>query len=593
MKSPAFFCKLVPWICFLLPFLVLLWLQRSYAFRNLNWDDWGLVQDRFPGADLTPNWDGLFKTASGHSIPWLRFSVIPAVLMAAGDTRYVLLVSLALALGTGLLLRKLAGATLGQHRTEVGLLLGLAVACPIFSQVWLWWICWPIFMPFFCLLVGIHLLRNQPFGWGRLAAVLGVAWIASQSQAAGAMVWLALFPSLRAFWQDQPRRKQIIAGAILAVVGLVILRPFLMDSADNGEGTNLLQRLPRLISYGLTLLGGSLGQGWLADSVPPSQILGALLLLGLPWVAWQTLRRVPLHADVAAWFSVASFGFFSAVAIAFGRYWLPSYQALAGRYLLLTYPLWLGLYFAVRSWQHQTQPVPTGNRRVIWASISVVLIVALLNTWGTGYREIRLCHAQHQAGGAPLNFCRIFPDHPALKQCYPDPPVLKAIVDTLDHGQALYGFSLYPDAALSNLGRTYFLRANRGGRLTQASTTPAGIILLDGFAYLDEVDRPADLIILTWETADNPKPRIFEIIPTSIRSDFYRSGDRFRKPENFTGWHAALRPEQLPAGSGKLRAWAYDNESKRVYNMRNAALITDGKLVKFDEEVPPKVLSQK
>ena len=39
-----------------LPFLLIIWLQRAYAFRNLIWDDWALVLDRFPGPDLTPKW---------------------------------------------------------------------------------------------------------------------------------------------------------------------------------------------------------------------------------------------------------------------------------------------------------------------------------------------------------------------------------------------------------------------------------------------------------------------------------------------------------------------------------------------------------
>ncbi len=591
MKLARLARTLLPWLCLLLPFLLLIWFQRSYAFRNLIWDDWALVLDRFPGPDLTPRWGELFAPMSGHSIPWLRLSVIPAVLMNGGDTRYVLLLCLALALGSALLLRKIAGATLGGHSSLVGLLLGLAVASPIFSQVWLWWICWPIFMPFFCLLLGVNLLRGKPFGWGRLATVLGLAWIASQSQAAGAMVWLALFPSLRAFWQGQPRRTQIVAGTILAVVGLLILRPFFMGSADNGDERTLLERLPRLIPYGLTLLGGSLGQGWVTGSLLPAQILGASFVLGLVWVAWQTLRRLPLDAGVAAWCSVAAFGFLSAVAIAFGRYWLPTYQALVGRYLLLTYPAWLGLYFAVRTWQRQSGPAQSCSGA--WTAVTAVLIVAQLNAWSEGYQEIRLAHANQLAGASPINFSRIFPDHPVLEQCYPDVAILKTTVDKLDRAHSLYGFNLYPDAALSNLGRTYFLRANRGGRVTRASTSPDGTLLLDGFAYLDEVDRPADLILLTWETEADPKPRIIDLVSTPIRNDFYRSGERFRRPESFTDWHTTLRPEQLPAGPGKLRAWAFDNDSKRVYNLRNSALLTDGKLTEFDEQVPPKDRSQK
>ena len=78
------------------------------------------------------------------------------------------------------------------------------------------------------------------------------------------------------------------------------------------------------------------------------------------------------------------------------------------------------------------------------------------------------------------------------------------------------------------------------------------------------------------------------MVSVPIRQDFYRSWERIKRPEYFTDWHTALRPDQLPAGSGKLRAWAYDNELKRIYILRNTALITDGKLVKFELQVAPK-----
>ena len=205
---------------------------------------------------------------------------------------------------------------------------------------------------------------------------------------------------------------------------------------------------------------------------------------------------------------MAAVGFLSAVAIAFGRYWLPTYQALVGRYLLLTYPVWLGLYFAARTWQRLRPPQPVRTQQGAWSALTAVLLVAQVNAWSEGYQEIRLCHAQHLAGGAPLNFCRIFPDHPALKQCFPDASTLKTVFNKLDRGNALYGFNLYPDAALSNLGRIYFLRANRGGRLTQASTTPPAPIPRAAAAAAAAcccASRCASDVRAAWAAAGSPR----------------------------------------------------------------------------------------
>ena len=414
--------SLLPWLCFGLPFLLIFWLQRAYAFRNLTWDDWALVQDRFPGKDMTPNWGDLFAPYSGHSIPWLRLSVIPAIRMVGGDARFVLVLCVLLALGSALMLRKLAVASLGRATWVTSLIIGLTVASPVLAQVWQWWICWPIFLPFFCLLLGVTILRRAEFGWGRFAVVLGLAWIASQAQAAGAMVWLALVPSLRAFCQAAPRRTRITAAVVLLAVGACILKPFFMDSVSNGDETSMLARLPKIASYGMVLLGGPIAQGWSPDSVVPCQIAGALLGLGMLWVVMLVVRRLPLNPDLAGWCSVASFGFFSAVAIAFGRYWLPVYQALVGRYLLLSYPLWLGLYFALRTWNQQRSIAGSGTAQPMsrgWIAATTAILLSQINAWGMGVREIKLGHANHLSGRSRAEFHQAVPRSPGLEGVLP------------------------------------------------------------------------------------------------------------------------------------------------------------------------------
>ena len=161
------------------------------------------------------------------------------------------------------------------------------------------------------------------------------------------------------------------------------------------------------------------------------------------------------------------------------------------------------------------------------------------------------------------------------------------MVQKLDQGRGLYGFRLYSDPSIEKFGRQDFLRPNRGGRVSSVTSDVEGRVHMDGFAYLDEVDRPADLILLTWETEAQPKPQIIDLIPMVVRQDYYHSSERFRRPEFFNDWHAEVDPAKLPSSSGKLRAWAFDHDAKKVYLLRNAAIITDGKLTRMDEEVPP------
>ncbi len=583
--------KTFPWLLFSLPFLLLIWLQRNYSFTSLQWDDWGLVADRFPTDDLVPNLGGLMTPHSGHLIPLVKLSVILGIKLGQGDPRFLLIASMMITIGTGLLLLRLVRCTLPDRSLSAPLIVALAVASSIYSQVWLWWSCWPMFLPFFCVVLANYWLHGREFSWGRFASVMALSWIASYSQGAGGLVWLALLPPLMGFICDRSVATRRVAWSAYAVIGLTILRPFIMSAleGEGGSDKSLAERLVKMALYGLTVLGGSLGQGVASHSLLPSQIFGGLFSLAALALMIVAIRKrtvgAGVQAKLAPWISVVLFGLLSAAAIAAGRSRLPLNQALAGRYLLLTYPVWLGLYFAIRV------IAVKGERSLFnwnWSRITLAATVALLllqaNIWVEGYRSIRLDYAEHLARVAPLNFSRLFPANPALKSCYPYVPPMLQIVERLAKNDRLHGLILYKSTALSEVGKARRLLPTLGGHLTSATTDPENRLLFEGYAYLYDSDRPADLILLTWESETHPDPQIFCLVSMPMRKDFYQSFERFRRPEKFTRWRVRLEPKQLPEGTGKIRCYAFDHKKKCLYRLRNAVTIKNGIITDCEKE---------
>lgn len=591
MSRPS---RLFPVLLFLLPFCLLGWWLREHAYKELIWDDWELLADRFPGPGLIPNWEGLFTPYAGHRIPWLQLSVIPGVLWGDGDMRYLLFLSFTAALVVAWNLNRLNPLTPRPAWWDT-LIISLAVASPIYSQSWQWWICWPIFVPFTCVVLGIRLLtsENQKTFWWRFGGALGLSVIALFAHGSGGLAWLALLPCLWCALSGQSRPIKISAYAIYIALGIVSILPFLCDLPDEvgNDATTLSATRPfHLIHYALTLAGGSLGQGISANPVVPSKILGALFVVDAALLSLLLISRYVrpgLRRQLCPWVSVTWFGLLSTVAIAAGRSELPDQQALEGRYLLLTYPLWLGLYFAFRILlSHGFFRVTEQSRIGGVVLVTTLLGVLQTNSWLEGWLSLRHNHARHLSDVAAVNFVRLFPHHSALSRASVDVGGMADLLDRLDREKKVAGYRLFSTHDFAQFGLYSPLKPIGGGHVTEAAVETSGDVRIEGYAYLHHLDRPADLIILTVEPpGDESQRKIFDLVPVIVNDDFYHSYERFRRPEKFTMWSSSIPKDRLPQDEAILRAWAFDHERKRVHILRNTLRIQDGVLAEFVREV--------
>jgi hypothetical protein len=86
-----------------------------------------------------------------------------------------------------------------------------------------------------------------------------------------------------------------------------------------------------------------------------------------------------------------------------------------------------------------------------------------------------------------------------------------------------------------------------------------------GWAILPEKHRAADGVLLTYDDAQG-EPRIFALaLVAQIRSDVRQQLND--KAYLRSGWAKTWKAEQIPANSHLIRAWAFDAEDRRAFQI--------------------------
>jgi hypothetical protein len=420
-----------------------------------------------------------------------------------------------------------------------------------------------------CLWIGPS-LRNL---WGFLLT-MGLCLIGTFSVASGFSCWLLTAPLLLLSQRKTAGRSVKIWRVAWLLIGAVSVYFYFRGYARPAAHPSALEALKhpfRAMQFVLAYLGTPFSSGTALNASMVASVAGAALVIPFVGCLLYVFRcrqdRVFL-AHSLPWALLAASALVNAFLTMLGRLGFGISAATQSRYVSFAIMLPIGLLFlgAVVS-KHWRERAPLGAIRIVDGRGLVVFVTALsvlfvcgaiksLESWER-FQHSRL------AGKAHLLLINVIDEPDALaRYVHPTELALKAHTNFLDR----LGY-LRPPLLQSNRIRdiAFHPGAETMGELSDLGKSVEGEFAARGWAILPDKHRIADGVLLTFDDAQG-EPRIFALaVVKQIRSDI---SERLNDQAYLrSGWSKTWKAGQIPANSQLIRAWAFDAEDLRAFQI--------------------------
>jgi hypothetical protein len=394
-----------------------------------------------------------------------------------------------------------------------------------------------------------------------------LAFIATYTFANGMLLWLLAFPletprvrvaRARIFWR--------MAYALIAAASLVGYFLSYRHPPLSPPFVSPFAQLPALLHFYLVWLGSLFSTG--ASALCGAIVL--LLFLGLAAAAILQIRRTGAWRVHYPWLVLGSYTLISGCVVAVGRLGFEYSMAGDVRYTASTAFLYIaavGLGFSVSA---QAKPKPLPRR--LGLSAVIIFVVVIGSSWaitfGKERRLLRTITAARQHCLMVLRWSEAIPRNPdiALLSPYPVEDVLSTI-RTLAANDAFRPRLVSPKLVHA-INERPSTDAPSAGNLDAARLESANQLTFQGWARVPDQDRPADYVVLGFETSDGVWEPFCVVETGGIRPDVARHfGIDVLRRSGFSGRVDAtnLSPEDLA-----LKARAVDLQNERAFPIANA-----------------------
>lgn len=415
----------------------------------------------------------------------------------------------------------------------------------------------------------------QPFNF---LAGIGLCLISTFSIASGFASWFITTPLLLLSPHRAAKRGQNMwwwVWITVAIASIYFYFQGLSRPAGHPSPTAALEQPFAALQFLLAYLGVPFCYGTAFDRAVVAQIAGAalvLLLLGCVAYLWHGRRDQALIASCVPWLALASIALVNAALTAVGRCGFGINAALQSRYVSFAVLLPIALLFlialVVRDWRQRLSAPATS--RVAVACASGFTAMALLLSGATLQSLEQWSIFQHYMlnGKAVLFFLNVLDDPKAVVQyVHGSHWAMKEWTANLDR----IGY-LHPSPLQSANIRE--IASDPGdelmGTLDRFVRTRDGGISASGWAFLPGSGRVADSVLLAYEDAEK-QPIVFARVdvdaPRPDISEWLHDRAYAR-----SGWTFGWDPEQLPPGTQRITAWAFDAEECRAFLIGSGAL---------------------
>jgi hypothetical protein len=415
---------------------------------------------------------------------------------------------------------------------------------------------------------------RRPFDF---LATMVLCLIGTFSIASGFFSWFLTAPLLLLWNKKTPARGEKIWWLLWLVVGAASICLYFRGYARPAVHPSVLeafkhplQAIQFLLAYLGTPFFGTVPNPSIFASIASTALL-ALFAACLLYL-WNSRRDRTLLAQSLPWVLLASSAVINAFLTMLGRLGFGVFAAAQSRYVSFAIMLPIGLLFlAARLLQHLGEPQIGADTRRKGRGLAVSVTAVL----GTALCVLFVCGAikslefwkrfQHNclSGKAGLLLINVVDDRDVLvHHVHWAGPALKGWANTLDS----MGY-FRPALLRSNRIREIAFQPGpeRMGEFNDLEKSAEGEFAARGWAILPDKHRTADGVLLTYDDAQG-EPRIFALADlTQVRSDI--SQQLNDKAYLRSGWGKTWKAGQIPANSQLIRAWAFDAEDLRAFQI--------------------------
>jgi len=466
----------------------------------------------------------------------------------------------------------------GSFVTEFFLLAisNLLIFSPSQYENWLWGIQVVVYIPIACLTGCLVIAQRKLSLRTKSIVCFCLCTVSTFSYANGMLTWVLVFPGLTILasrkWQEIfTKNIWIIIGGLLGFVANVVV--YFYDYQKPDKHPSFLSAISHpvdTVHYFLVFLGAPLA----FENLTVATIVGFLVFGLWMFVCWQFFRLVKtdfllLHSLIA-WLIIGVYAIISGAVTAVGRVGFGVGQGLAPRYtafslyLMVSLIYLLAIFLQVANQNNIRKKLIRYNLLLL---ISVFLVLHINTTINAVDRmsDRRVILLQSKACLLTINV--IDKDECLVMKRSPEPLRKTAnILDKLGFLQPglVKSKNIQDIAEESKYDLVY-------GYFDTVNQIDARTYVANGWAILPERGEVADGVILTYENAEG-EAIIFKLINQrmprpSVREYFNNS------TYLYSGWQKSFSVEEIPQGTVKLKAWAFDTETGKAFLLNKTQIV--------------------
>jgi hypothetical protein len=539
------------------------------------WDEWDT-----PGGQLasfyrgTLNFAELFSQHNEHRLLFPRLVWLPMAILAGWDVRHEMVLTFCFvclgSVGLYKLLRFSGGSPAG--RALVFGLMNLLLFSPRQYETFLVGAQGQTFVPTFALVLALLMNLSQSSLPAKTIVNAALALTSTYSFGNGMLVWLLAFPVDTQTTTDlpaNPSRGRIFWRAFYLLIAAVSVAAYFISYRHPPLSPPVVSPIAQssaLLRF-VVVWTGSL------FNVSAPATCGAVLLLlfaGLTTAAVRQMRRTGAWQPYYPWLVLAGFALISAAIAAIARLGFDHSMAGDSRYTAFSaffYIALLGLGWSVYAHTNESRL----KTRIIFPA-TVVLFLLVLALWAVTFKtERRLLRSDHEARKHTqlmVQWIDAIPQNPEIAFSSPYSPL--ETVDTIRTVAAYDGLRprLVTHALASAVNEPPNAINALSGALEQATFDGSGHLFCKGWARVPDQNRPADCVVLGFETDDG----LWQ--PFCVTETGEKRPDVAEKtgsaPLARAGFSRTINARNLPRSGATVRAWAIDLQNERAFPMAGA-----------------------
>ena len=560
-----------------IPAVYIALLVRRFGVDVPLWDDWDMVPMIAHAHTGELSFAELFaqQLEARTLLPKLLFILM--TFTGRYDARDAMMLSVVfcclIALGIFLLLRRSGVSVVAT--TICFLLIVLSVFSPAQEELWLLASGFPSFMPGLFILAALLLLQSKISVAAKFCACAALAIASTFTLAHGLLAFGLTFPVFL-LWENVPRWPRWFA-AWCALAALCAVAYF-WGYTKPKEVPDFAPDVPltAYVQYALAFLGGGPAYGLRArlGQVPltAATTFGLLLLVLFSAAAAYALARWrdrEFRRRALPWFALGCYSIACSIPAALGRVGLGVQQALDSRYVTFSLYLTAALIalapIIVADLASRSRPV---RFRVVLPAFCALFAAAYIGLYAIGFgTSVALLEqraARYRLGRAAVVFSHALDTAPVMKKNNTTTPVLaRQLAGLLDR----LGLLQPPLIRTNRLNSLPHERADGdevSGKFDRAAPMEGGLYSAAGWAALEDKSRPADCVILAYQTPS------LEWIAVAISDTVVQRPDVVDllddEDQLWSGWTAKFPTRAVPPGA-KISAWAFDADESKLYQL--------------------------